>query len=187
MEKSFGNLKGITTSGDSMEKVIGNFQIIRNTEQEPNLTMTQYLMNKMTTLDEVGSKLNTTIQNQENIYADLVKRVGALEDQVRALNAGLGNMTNDKVSDEKVDLSDAAVKDDFTQATADDAEALNAIFNPGGTGTITPTDYYVNGDGVYITAAQYNEASEVIDISPGNLDSSLCLFQFSVSHDVLCI
>ena len=29
--------------------------------------------------------------------------------------------------------------------------------------------------------------SEVIDISPGNLDSSLCFFQPSVSDDVLCI
>ena len=29
--------------------------------------------------------------------------------------------------------------------------------------------------------------SEVIDISPGHLDSSLCFFQPSVSHDVLCI
>ena len=29
--------------------------------------------------------------------------------------------------------------------------------------------------------------SEVIDISSGNLDSSLCFFQPSVSHDVLCI
>jgi len=29
--------------------------------------------------------------------------------------------------------------------------------------------------------------AEVIDISPGNLDSSLCLFQSSVSHDVLSI
>ena len=26
-----------------------------------------------------------------------------------------------------------------------------------------------------------------IDISPGNLDSSLCFFQPSISHDVLCI
>ena len=31
------------------------------------------------------------------------------------------------------------------------------------------------------------ESEEVIDISPGNLDSSLCFFQSSVSHDVLCI
>ena len=29
--------------------------------------------------------------------------------------------------------------------------------------------------------------SEVIDISPSNFDSSLCFFQSSVSHDVLCI
>ena len=29
--------------------------------------------------------------------------------------------------------------------------------------------------------------SEVIDISPSNLDSSLCFLQSSVSHDVLCI
>ena len=29
--------------------------------------------------------------------------------------------------------------------------------------------------------------SEIIDISPGNLDSSLCFLQPSVSHDVLCI
>ena len=26
-----------------------------------------------------------------------------------------------------------------------------------------------------------------IDVSPGKLDSSLCFFQSSVSHDVLCI
>ena len=31
------------------------------------------------------------------------------------------------------------------------------------------------------------ESEEVIDISPGNLDSSLCFFQPSVSPDVLCI
>ena len=31
------------------------------------------------------------------------------------------------------------------------------------------------------------ELSEVIDISPCNLESSLCFFQPSVSHDVLCI
>ena len=29
--------------------------------------------------------------------------------------------------------------------------------------------------------------SEVIDISPGNLDSSLCFIQPSISHDVLCM
>ena len=29
--------------------------------------------------------------------------------------------------------------------------------------------------------------AEVANISPGNLDSSLCFFQPSVSHDVLCI
>ena len=29
--------------------------------------------------------------------------------------------------------------------------------------------------------------SEVIDISPGNLDSSLCFFQPGISHDVLYI
>ena len=29
--------------------------------------------------------------------------------------------------------------------------------------------------------------SEVIDISPGNLDSSLCFIQPSISHDVLCV
>ena len=29
--------------------------------------------------------------------------------------------------------------------------------------------------------------SEVIDVYPGNLDSSFCFFQPSISHDVLCI
>ena len=29
--------------------------------------------------------------------------------------------------------------------------------------------------------------SEVIDISPGSLDASLCFFQPGISHDVLCI
>ena len=29
--------------------------------------------------------------------------------------------------------------------------------------------------------------SEVIDISLGNLDSSMCFFQPSISHDVLCM
>jgi len=31
------------------------------------------------------------------------------------------------------------------------------------------------------------ESEEVIDISPGTLDSSLWFFQSSISHDVLCI
>ena len=31
------------------------------------------------------------------------------------------------------------------------------------------------------------ESEEVIDISPGNRDSSLCFFQPSISHNVLCI
>ena len=31
------------------------------------------------------------------------------------------------------------------------------------------------------------ESEEVIDISPGNLDSNLCFIQSSISHDVLCI
>ena len=31
------------------------------------------------------------------------------------------------------------------------------------------------------------DLSEVIDISPGSLDSSLCFFQPCISHDVLCI
>ena len=36
-------------------------------------------------------------------------------------------------------------------------------------------------------AIAFSGISEVIDISPGNLDSSLYFFQPSVSHDVLCI
>ena len=31
------------------------------------------------------------------------------------------------------------------------------------------------------------ESEEVIDISPGDFDSSLCFFYPSISHDVLCI
>ena len=31
------------------------------------------------------------------------------------------------------------------------------------------------------------KVKEEIDISPGNPDSSLCFFQPSISHDVLCI
>jgi len=31
------------------------------------------------------------------------------------------------------------------------------------------------------------QISEVIDMSPGNLDSSLCFIQPIISHDVLCI
>ena len=31
------------------------------------------------------------------------------------------------------------------------------------------------------------KANNCIDISPGSLDSSLCFFQSSISHDVLCI
>ena len=36
-------------------------------------------------------------------------------------------------------------------------------------------------------AIAFSGMSEVIDISPGNLDSSLYFFQPSVSYDVLCI
>ena len=44
-------------------------------------------------------------------------------------------------------------------------------------------------DAAGVTAFLYDDfgLSEVIDISPGNLDSSLCFFQSSVSPDVFCI
>ena len=37
------------------------------------------------------------------------------------------------------------------------------------------------------SASSLSAIRVVVDISPGNLDSSLCFFQSSVSHDVLCI
>ena len=39
----------------------------------------------------------------------------------------------------------------------------------------------------YSLKATYICISEVIDISPSNLDSSSCFLQSSISHDVLCI
>ena len=45
-------------------------------------------------------------------------------------------------------------------------------------GSLVPFTFCIKGGVICI--------SEVIDISPGNLDSSLCFFQSSVSHDVLC-
>ena len=41
--------------------------------------------------------------------------------------------------------------------------------------------------GVALESLQGICISEVIDISLGNLDSSLCFFQPSISHDVLCM
>ena len=40
---------------------------------------------------------------------------------------------------------------------------------------------------LYVIRVVSSALSAVVDISPGNLDSSLCFFQPSVSHDVLCI
>ena len=52
--------------------------------------------------------------------------------------------------------------------------------------------FHFHQEALYFFFAFYHKGgaiciSEVIDISPGNLDSSLCFFQCSVSHDVLCI
>ena len=40
---------------------------------------------------------------------------------------------------------------------------------------------------LFAISVVFTSISEVIDISPSNLDSSLCFIQPSVSHDVLCI
>ena len=48
-------------------------------------------------------------------------------------------------------------------------------------------EYIMRNTGLEETQAGIICISEVIDISPGNLDSTLCFFQPSVSHDVLCI
>ena len=48
-----------------------------------------------------------------------------------------------------------------------------------GRGFLVPLHFLLKGGVICI--------SEVIDISPGNLDSSLCFFQPRVCHDVLCI
>ena len=43
-------------------------------------------------------------------------------------------------------------------------------------------------DALFVNMVRAGEAGGVIgDISPGNLDSSLCVFHSSISHDVLCI
>ena len=39
----------------------------------------------------------------------------------------------------------------------------------------------------YQSEEEAQEEAEVIDTSPSNLNSSLCFFQSSISHDVLCI
>ena len=49
-------------------------------------------------------------------------------------------------------------------------------------GEISPLSYGENALRVVSSAL-----SEVIDISPGNLDSSLCFIQPDISHDILCI
>ena len=51
-------------------------------------------------------------------------------------------------------------------------------------------NYFPWSDGtifIFCHKGGVNCISEVIDISPGNLNSSLCFLQPSVSHDVLCI
>ena len=54
-----------------------------------------------------------------------------------------------------------------------------AIYCSSSRGSLIPLCFLLLGGVVCI--------SEVIDISPGSLDSSLCFLQPSVSHDVLCI
>ena len=56
---------------------------------------------------------------------------------------------------------------DDTTFMAESEEELNSLFA-----------FCYKGDAICISA--------VIDISPGNLDSSLCFIQPSISHDVLC-
>ena len=55
------------------------------------------------------------------------------------------------------------------------------------------TSWQINGETMEIDTLfswapkSLQTVTEAIDISPRNLDSSLCFFQSSVSHDVLCI
>ena len=56
---------------------------------------------------------------------------------------------------------------------------FHSLLSPSSRGSLLP--------GCFLPLEWYYLQSEVIDISPGNLDSSLCFFQPSISHDVLCI
>ena len=49
------------------------------------------------------------------------------------------------------------------------------------------SSYLLSATRLSIWGYWYLWESEVIDISPDNLDSSLCFIQPSISHDVLCI
>ena len=70
-----------------------------------------------------------------------------------------------------------------------------ARFDSNLTGTIVngKTGFFFTDDASFVSQVEKIFSlnviciSEVIDISPSNLDSSLCFFQSSVSHDVLCI
>lgn len=85
LKESVGDLRSITQQEDSIANVIGYFQDLRNIEQNEVLTISDILVSQKNSITSLDTSLNETIKNQETIFADLVKRVGALEDAVKNL------------------------------------------------------------------------------------------------------
>ena len=99
-----------------------------------------------------------------NFYAEYIMRTSGLEEAQTGIKIAGRNINNLRYADGNTLMaeSEEELKSLFHQ------EALCFFFT-----------FWHKGGVICI--------SEVIDISPCNLDSSLCFFQASVSHDVFCI
>ena len=101
-----------------------------------------------------------------NLYAEYIMRNAGLEEAQAGIKVARRNINNLRYADDTTLMAESERR---TKEPLDESERGPLFFFT-----------FCHKGGVICI-------SEVIDISPRNLDSSLCFFQASVSHDVLCI
>ena len=108
-------------------------------------------------------------------------RNAGLEEAQAGIKIAGRNINNLRYADDTILMAQSEELKRLLMKVKEETEKVGLKFN------IQKTKIVASGPVTFCHKGGVICISEVINISPGNLDSSLCLIQPSTSHDVLCI
>ena len=111
-------------------------------------------------------------------------RNAGLEEAQAGIRIARRNINNLRYADDTTLMAESEEElKSFLMKVKEESEKVGLKLNIKKTKIMAPgpiTSWQIDGERVETVA-------DFIDISPGNPDSSLCFFQLSISHDILCI
>ena len=117
-----------------------------------------------------------------NFYAEYIMRNAGLEETQAGIKIAGRNLNNLRYADDTTLMAESEEElKSLLMRLKEESEKVGLKLN------IQKTKIMASSPITFSHKGRVICISEFIDVSPGNLDSSLCFIQPKVSHDVLCI